>query len=812
VLIVLDDLHWADVSSLELTTYLTRHPPQAPVLVALGARLGQGTPAAINAINALLDSPNVEHVSLRPLAEDAIDALVSTVGSGDPKSIFHLSGGNPFYALQLARSRDRDLDRGGTGGGTIPAPVVRSIEAELDRLSSPSRVFIEAAAVVGDPFDLDLAVAASGIGEGAALGCIDEVTASRLIMSTAAPRRFAFRHPLVRSAIYHAAPAGARLASHRRIAESLRHRGASPAQLAVHVEQSAAHGDADAIAILRQAGHDTSEQAPEIAIRWFSAALDHMSGPSVSAERHDLLTAMAASQAVLGDLTGAHRALDEALRIQPTDVASIVACADLERLLGRHSTSQARLLTAYESVVDEHSPNAALLMVALAMNALFVNDPPLMLDWSYRAIHVAEQLGDGGLLASALTAAATGAAFSGDTGLAVDLHRRACFVVDAIPDADLISHLPAFGALAVAELYIDRFEDCSRHAARGLDLARSAGRAHLAPLFIPSLGSSLSVLGDRAAVTVLDEAVEAARLIGSESTLALYLYNRAGRAVMYGEIDLALELTAESLDLAAGFDEGLVTTWAGAIRSEALLESGDAAGALELLVACTGGDEVTGIGGGWRGLYLEVLTRGCLASGDFARARVAAGRAAELAETVGLGLASMAADRAAAWIALADGAPSAAIERASSAVVHARGLSSPPHEAKAQTLVARALAAAGHHDDAVSEYRSAAEMYHVIGATRFCEEVEAELRRLGEHVPARSRRRGEGTFGLLALSGRETEVAELIRLRRTNREIAEELFLSLKTVETHVRHIFDKLGVTARRDIASALDAAATPA
>jgi DNA-binding NarL/FixJ family response regulator len=55
-------------------------------------------------------------------------------------------------------------------------------------------------------------------------------------------------------------------------------------------------------------------------------------------------------------------------------------------------------------------------------------------------------------------------------------------------------------------------------------------------------------------------------------------------------------------------------------------------------------------------------------------------------------------------------------------------------------------------------------------------------------------------------------VAELIRLRRTNREIAEELFLSLKTVETHVRHIFDKLGVTARRDIASALDAAATPA
>jgi DNA-binding NarL/FixJ family response regulator len=811
VVIILDDLHWADVASLELATYLTRHPPQAPVVVALGARLGQGTPTAIKAVNALVDSSNVEHVGLRPLTADAIGTLVSAVGPADSQSIFHLSGGNPFYALQIARGGTWPLDSADIDGGPIPPPVARSIDAELQRLSSPSRAFVEAAAVVGDPFELDLAIAASGVTEVAALGCIDELVTSQLVKPTGSPRRFAFRHPLVRNAIYHAAPAGARLTRHRRLAEALRHRGAAPAQLAIHVQQSAAHGDAAAIATLRQAGHDTSEQAPAIAVRWFTAALELLPGPP-GAEHQELLTAMAASQAVLGELTGAHQSLEATIRIDRTDVSAIVACADLERLLGRHSTSQTRLLAAYESFVDEQSPNAARLMVALAMNALFVNDTPGMLDWSYRALHLAEHLGDDGLLASALTAAATGAALGGEITLAVDLERRACLVVDAMSDDELVSQLPALGALAAAEMYIDLFEDSCRHARRGLGLARSAGRAHLASLFVPSLGTSLTILGQAEAILVLDEAIEAARVIGSDSNLSMYLYNRAVPAVLCGEIDLALELTEESLDLATGFDDGLVRTWAGAVRADALLEKGDAAAALELLIASTGGDGVPGIGGGWRCLYLEVLARCCLETGDVSRARLAAGRSRDLADDVGLDLAAMAADRIAARIALADHQPSAAIELAASAVAHAQRLSSPPHAARSERLVAQACLASGRRDDAISAYRAAVETFDGLGATRYRDEIEAELRRLGEHVPARSRRRGTGSVGVEALSGRESEVAALIRLRRTNREIAEELFLGLKTVETHVRHIFDKLGCTNRRDVAAALDAVAAPA
>jgi DNA-binding NarL/FixJ family response regulator len=297
-------------------------------------------------------------------------------------------------------------------------------------------------------------------------------------------------------------------------------------------------------------------------------------------------------------------------------------------------------------------------------------------------------------------------------------------------------------------------------------------------------------------------------LIGSSSTLALNLYNRAFPAVMNGEIDLALELTAESLEIAMAFDDGLIVAWASAIRADALLEAGDASGARDLLVARTGGEDLPAIGGAWRSLYLEVLARCCLQLGDVDRARVAVGRSREVSDAVGLGLAAMAADRAEALLALSDDDPHKAIELAASAVAHARQLSSPSHIARSQVLLAQAYSASGQRDAALFEYRAAAETYHRLGAVRYRDQTDAELRKLGEHVPARARQRGTISVGVNALSGREVEVAELIRQRRTNREIAQELFLGLKTVETHVRHIFDKLGVSDRRDVAAVLDKA----
>ena len=87
------------------------------------------------------------------------------------------------------------------------------------------------------------------------------------------PRRFRFRHPLVRRAIYDASPGGWRLGAHQRSAEALAARGALRARRAHHVERSARHGDGAAIAVLREAGDAAAQRTPATAARWFRAAL-----------------------------------------------------------------------------------------------------------------------------------------------------------------------------------------------------------------------------------------------------------------------------------------------------------------------------------------------------------------------------------------------------------------------------------------------------------------------------------------------------------------------------------------------------------
>ena len=185
--------------------------------------------------------------------------------------------------------------------------------------------------MVGDPFELDLAVDASGDSETVALACIDELATRQLIKSAGAPRRFAFRHPLVRNAIYNGSqsvPASHVIDGSRRRSRS---RGASPAMLAAHVEQSATHGDAEAMRILERAGHDTTDQAPSIAVRWFEAALRLV--PHTRRPRLAILAAQAASQPCSVISSGRTRRWTMCLA-RSGDVGLVAACADVERLLG----------------------------------------------------------------------------------------------------------------------------------------------------------------------------------------------------------------------------------------------------------------------------------------------------------------------------------------------------------------------------------------------------------------------------------------------------------------------------------------------
>jgi DNA-binding NarL/FixJ family response regulator len=151
---------------------------------------------------------------------------------------------------------------------------------------------------------------------------------------------------------------------------------------------------------------------------------------------------------------------------------------------------------------------------------------------------------------------------------------------------------------------------------------------------------------------------------------------------------------------------------------------------------------------------------------------------------------------------LARGDPPAARETATEAVLLADSARNPLLGSRARALTGLALIAAGERSRGISELQHAEQTLFACGAVREADAAARELRRLGRRVPRRARPHDERS-GFTALSPREREVVEQVAQGRTNREIAAALFLSEKTIASHLARIFDKLGVRSRAALAT---------
>ena len=305
---------------------------------------------------------------------------------------------------------------------------------------------------------------------------------------------------------------------------------------------------------------------------------------------------------------------------------------------------------------------------------------------------------------------------------------------------------------------------------------------------------------------LLDGGIEAARLLGNTHALVWSLGSRSAAALHAGDVDLALAAAQEAVDLSADLDEGFHSAEAAVDLARALLETGEPQRAVDLLVGSAGGEELVLIAGGPRAHYLESLTRCWLALDRPAEARRAAVAAEAWASSLQLPMAIAWANRAAAAVDLYTGNASAAAERALAAVAGAEEVGAPIEAALSRTLAGRALAQTGERDRAVTELQHAAAALEACGALRWRDEAERELRKLGHRIHRRTRRGKAGATGLEALTSRELQVARLVVDRKTNPQIAAELFLSQKTVETHLRNIFRKIDVSSRVALARAVE------
>jgi len=253
VVVVLDDVQWADPVSVELLCHLLAHPPRGAVLLALGFRPSQVSAKLAATLAAALRDHDGRRLDLGPLSRAAASELVgsATTSSSDHERLYHASGGNPFFLLQLARAGHiaarRPVAGGPVGEDVVPSAVGAALASELSSLSAPSLVLLQGAAVTGDPFDALTAAAAAGIADADVLDLLDELLRFGLIYRTGAGREYAFRHPIVRATVYELTASGWRAHAHARVAEVLAAREASAAARAPHVERSAMRGDPDAI-------------------------------------------------------------------------------------------------------------------------------------------------------------------------------------------------------------------------------------------------------------------------------------------------------------------------------------------------------------------------------------------------------------------------------------------------------------------------------------------------------------------------------------------------------------------------------------
>ena len=492
----------------------------------------------------------------------------------------------------------------------------------------------------------------------------------------------------------------------------------------------------------------------------------------------------------------------EALRVR-----LVAACAGVEHLLGRHQQSHARLESALAELDDPGSREAVALMIELAVGSMYRAEFDAMRDWAGRAAAAAAPLGDLALLAGVLGVRAVAGALSGVIPEARAHRDEAAALIDTLSDEELARRLDALVHLATAEIYLDQFEASGRHAERALAIGRATGQGDLFPLTVPILGTALWTQGRMAeSAEVIDGGVEAARLVDNVQGVAWNLFNRSFAALAAGDVTLALATAQQSIDLNKDLDAIVLAGWAYMARAAALFENGEAEEAADLLVAEVGGDELRYIPGGWRAVALELLTRCRLAAGRRAEAEHAAAACAACAEEIGLPMASAMSMLAHAAVSLDAGDAASAADSALEAAAVLEGVGAAFYAATSRTLAGRALAQAGEPDRAAAELERAAVAFDSFGSARYRAAVEQELRKLGRKIHRRTRPGEADATGVGSLTARELEIARLVVDRKTNPEIATALFLSPKTVESHLRNVFHKLDVSSRVDVARAVE------
>jgi DNA-binding NarL/FixJ family response regulator len=432
LVLILEDLHWADVPSLRLLEFLAGELRAAHLLVIGTYRdteLLADHPLSAT-LAALAREPATLRLTVPGLAEAEVAQLIAHLAGAPPlpqlvAALHHTTEGNPFFVTEIVRllvAEGRLADPVDDAGWRLETPpsVREAVGQRLARLSVSCQRVLTIAAVVGREFSLRALGQVSELAGEGLLEVLEEAETARVISAVAgAAGRYRFVHALIRETLYTELPAMRRMRLHRQVGEALErlYRGnAEPhlAELAHHFLEASPGGEATkAVEYARQAAERARAQlAYEEAVRHYALALEalELEDSVDAAQRYDLLMELGTAQHAATDFHGIRDTYERAAAVArqlgwPEHLARAALGFSWSWLVTREDTTAIDLLTEALRVLDEEdSALRAMMLARLARYAVFPDDAPAdrAAVLAREAIAMARRAGDTAALLSAL--------------------------------------------------------------------------------------------------------------------------------------------------------------------------------------------------------------------------------------------------------------------------------------------------------------------------------------------------------------------------------------------------------------------------
>jgi DNA-binding CsgD family transcriptional regulator len=799
--VVVDDGHWADAASLRFLAFLLTRLDELSVALVVASRPREpGGDAELLA--GLTSGPTAEVIRLPPLTRAGVAELVaSRLGPPDPGFVdacLHATRGTPFLIRQLLDALSdegiaptaesaREVERIGA------QTVGRSISLRVDRLPGEAGRLARALAIL-EQGDLLRASRLAGLELDAAAAAADLLEAAGIVK---AARPLTFVHPIVRNGIYAELSLTARTQGHKHAARLLAEQPGEHEQVAEHLLASEPSGDPWVVESLVEAARATERKgAPESAAAFLRRAIEEPPEPS---ERSALLLELGIAEASAG-LTGWNEHLQQAAETAPDVVLAAEAAKVHARALNRtqaYPEAVAVLDRAAATLDSRHAKLAGQLEADAVVAGM--NHPPTARSMTLRRQALRERVSDGRAPSEVLAAAAL---------------------------ISVVANEPAEVGAALAARALDAEETDVRVSEAGPSFsAETFGRATLSLVWAERYVE---------AQPLLDAAIARARMKGDGGQLALCLAIRGWLALRRGDLGAAEADARTALAATELPAPPMYRALNGGVLVKALTDQGELEQAEEALAPLA--DQVTS------GFVTDAMLR--LARG---RLRVEQGRIeCALADYLAVGATLARAEvtspaflpwrseAALAHLALGDQesaqrlaeeelelAVRFAAPRALGVATRAAGVVTGGDRGallleEAITLFERAearferartcadlgamLRRRNRRTEARALLRQALDAAHRAGARPLADYAETELRATG----ARPRR--VVLTGLDSLTASEHRIAEYASQGLTNREIAQTLFVTARTVEGHLTSIFRKLQLHSRNELAAALE------